>query len=154
MRPLRPFCFLLAALLPVAVLQACHIEDHTPAGSRRDETAIRDAVSGYLKDLNQRNWASARQRFTAGAEVDYAHRTVSLDQFLADMRKLADSLPARRQLLRLDLRQAGDLAAGWAAYRLGTGDVVAMNHFVLRRTPDGWRITHLSVARLPAGLEL
>ncbi len=154
MRPQRLLPLLLAALLPAALVQACHIEDHTPAGSRRDESAIREVVSGYLKDLNERDWGSARQRFTTGAEVDYAHSTVTLDQFLADMRKTADSLPARRQLLRLDLRQAGDLAAGWAAYRLGGGDAIAMSHFVLRRTPEGWRITHLSVARLPVGLEL
>ncbi len=58
-----------------------------------------------------------------------------------------------RQLLRLDLRQVGDLAAGWGAYRLGPGPSVAMSHFVLRKTPDGWRIAHLSVARLQPGLE-
>lgn len=149
MRPLRPL-----ALLLVALTSGCHIEDHTPAGSRRDETAIRDVVSGYLQDINARDWGSARQRFTAGAAVDYAHSSVSLDQFLSDLRKLPDSLPARRQLLRLDLRQVGDLAAGWGAYRLGTGDAIAMSHFVLRRTADGWRIAHLSVARVPAGQEL
>jgi ketosteroid isomerase-like protein len=149
MRPLRSLVF-----LAVGLCTACHIEDHTPAGSRRDESAIREVVSGYFEDINARDWASARQRFTAGAAVDYAHRTVSLDQFLLDMRKLTDSLPSRRQLLRLDLRQVGDLAAGWGAYRLGSGDAMAMSHFVLRRTPDGWRIAHLSVARLPVGQEL
>jgi len=149
MRSLRPIVLLL-----LASLAGCHIEDHTPAGSRRDETAIREVVAGYLEDLNARDWVSARQRFTAGAAVDYAHSSVTLDQFLADMRKLADSLPARRQLLRLDLRQVGDLAAAWGAYRLGSGDGLAVSHFVLRRTADGWRIAHLSVARLPAGQEL
>ena len=60
----------------------------------------------------------------------------------------------RRQLLRLDLRQVGDLAAGWGAYRLGSGAAVAMSHFVLRRT----RMAGVSrTCRWPectAGLEL
>ena len=149
MRLLRPI-----AALVLALAAACHIEDHTPAGSRRDESAIREVIAGYLQDLNQHDWSSARARFTPGARVDYAHSTITLDQFLEDMRRLGDSMPPRRQLLRLDLRQAGDLAAAWGAYRLGSGDSVAMSHFVLRRTPEGWRIAHLSVARLPAGLEL
>lgn len=149
MRLLRP-----VAALVLALSAACHIEDHTPAGSRRDETAIREVVAGYLRDLNDRDWSSVRARFTQGARVDYAHSSVTLDQFLADMRQLTDSIPPHRQLLRLDLRQVGDLAAGWGVYRLGIGDAVAMSHFVLRRTPDGWRIAHLSVARVPAGQEL
>jgi hypothetical protein len=149
MRLLRPF-----AALVLALSAACHIEDHTPAGSRRDESAIREVIAGYLQDLNQQDWDSARARFTQGARVDYAHSSVTLDQFLGDMRRMGDSISPRRQLLRLDLRQVGDLAAAWGAYRLGSGDSVAMSHFVLRRTPEGWRIAHLSVARLPAGQEL
>lgn len=143
----------LAAALLVALLSACHIEDHTPAGSRQDESAIRDVISGYITDVNQHNWSAARARFAPMASVDYAHNAVSLDQFFADMHRQSDTTVVRRQLLRLDLRQVGDLAAGWGAYRLGTGDVIAMSHFVLRKTGDGWRIAHLSVARLPAGID-
>jgi hypothetical protein len=143
----------IATALALLLLAACHIEDHTPAGSRLDETAIREVIAGYLGDVNQHDWTAARARFIPTASVDYAHNAVSLDQFLLDMHRQADTSPSRRQLIRLDVRQVGDLAAGWGAYRMGTGDVIAMSHFVLRRTPDGWRIAHLAVARLPAGVE-
>ncbi|MEO8031633.1 MAG: hypothetical protein ABJC74_03030 [Gemmatimonadota bacterium] len=143
----------LAAALAVVLLAACHIEDHTPAGSRQDETAIREVVARYIGDVNQRDWVAARSRFIPTASVEYAHASVSLDRFLLDMRRQSDSLSTRRELLRLDLRQVGDMAAGWGAYRLGPGEAIAMSHFVLRRTPEGWRIAHLAVARLPAGVD-
>ena len=143
----------IAAAFALLLLAACHIEDHTPAGSRQDETAIHEVIAGYLGDVNQRDWTAARGRFIPSASVDYAHTAVSLDQFLIDLHRQADSLPTRRQLLRLDVRQVGDLAAGWGAYRMGSGDQIAMSHFVLRRTAFGWRIAHLTVARLPAGID-
>jgi hypothetical protein len=143
----------IAGLAMLGLLAACRIEDHTPAGSRSDESDIRAVVAGYIRAINVGDWAAARAAFLPGSTVDYAHETVPLDQFLQDLGQAADSNGDGRQLLRLDLRQVGDLAAGWGAYRLGSGTVVAMSHFVLRKTPDGWRISHLSVARLQSGLE-
>jgi hypothetical protein len=143
----------IAGLAMLGSLAACRIEDHTPAGSRSDESAIRAVVAGYIRAINARDWAAARAAFLPGTTVDYAHATVPLDQFLKDLGQVADSDGAGRQLLRLDLRQVGDLAAGWGAYRLGPDAAVAMSHFVLRKTPDGWRISHLSVARLQSGLD-
>ena len=140
-------------LAAVALLAACRIEDHTPAGSRSDENAIRAVVADYIRAINAGDWPAARAAFLPGTTVDYAHATVSLDQFFRDLGQAADSIGSGRQLLRLDLRQVGDLAAGWGAYRLGPRGTVAMSHFVLRRTPEGWRIAHLSVARLQAGLD-
>ena len=143
----------IAGLATLGLLAACRIEDHTPAGSRSDESAIRAVVADYIRAINARDWTAARADFLPGTTVDYSHATVSLDQFFNDLGHVADSDGTGRQLLRLDLRQVGDLAAGWGAYRMGPGASVAMNHFVLRKTPDGWRIAHLSVARLQPGLE-
>jgi ketosteroid isomerase-like protein len=143
----------LLCLAALALLAACRIEDHTPAGSRSDESAIRAVVAGYISAINARDWSGARAAFLPGTTVDYAHATVTLDDFFKDLAESTDSSGRGRQLLRLDLRQVGDLAAGWGAYRLGAGSAVAMNHFVLRKTAVGWRIAHLSVARLQPGLD-
>lgn len=143
----------LLGMVALCLLAACRIEDHTPAGSRSDESAIRAMVAGYISAINSRDWAAARAAFLPGTTVDYAHATVTLDEFLRDLAESTDSSGQGRQLLRLDLRQVGDLAAGWGAYRLGSGPGVAMTHFVLRKTVVGWRIAHLSVARLQPGLD-
>jgi hypothetical protein len=68
-----------------------------------------------------------------------------------------DPSPGELRVVRMDLRQEGDLAAAWVTTRLGgeggpeRGDV--LEHFVLRRGEGSWRIVNVAVAsgRTPAG---
>jgi hypothetical protein len=58
-----------AALL---VLPACHFEDHTPAGSRRDEAQIREVVVEFYRGLAAMDWGHVRNFFAPGATVSFA----------------------------------------------------------------------------------
>jgi hypothetical protein len=65
-----------------------------------------------------------------------------------------DPSPGAMRVIRVDLRQEGDLAAAWVTVRLPSpddGDV--LEHFVLRRSGGSWRVVNVGVAsiRTPAG---
>jgi len=83
----------IAGLATLGLLVACRIEDHTPAGSRSDESAIRAVVADYIRAINGRDWTAARADFLPGTTVDYSHETVSLDQFFKDLSQVADGEP-------------------------------------------------------------
>ena len=68
-----------------------------------------------------------------------------------------DPAPGDLRVVRMDLRQEGDLAAAWVTTRMANttekerGDV--LEHFVLRRGEGTWRIVNVAVAsgRAPTG---
>jgi hypothetical protein len=68
-----------------------------------------------------------------------------------------DPSPGELRVVRMDLRQEGDLATAWVTTRRGSDtrkdrdDV--LEHFVLRRGEGSWRIVNVAVAsgRTPAG---
>ena len=68
-----------------------------------------------------------------------------------------DPSPGELRVVRMDLRQEGDLATAWVTTRRGgenrkeRDDV--LEHFVLRRGEGSWRIVNVAVAsgRTPAG---
>lgn len=65
-----------------------------------------------------------------------------------------DPSPGEMRVVRVDLRQEGDLAAAWVTARLpGPGDGEVLEHFVLRRSGQEWRVVNVGVAsvRTPAG---
>lgn len=65
-----------------------------------------------------------------------------------------DPSPGEMRIVRVDLRQEGDLAAAWVTARLaGPDDGEVVEHFVLRRSGDEWRVVNVGVAsvRIPAG---
>lgn len=60
-----------------------------------------------------------------------------------------DPSPGAMRVVRMDLRQEGDLATAWVTTRVegepaGAGDV--LEHFVLRRGEGTWRIVNVAVA--------
>ena len=64
-----------------------------------------------------------------------------------------DPSPGEMRVVRVDLRQEGDLAAAWVTARLpGPGDGEVLEHFVLRRSGEEWRVVNVGVAsiRTPA----
>jgi len=68
-----------------------------------------------------------------------------------------DPSPGELRVVRMDLRQEGDLATAWVTTRLGAEDRKerddVLEHFVLRRGEGSWRIVNVAVAsgRTPAG---
>ena len=65
-----------------------------------------------------------------------------------------DPSPGAMRVIRVDLRQEGDLAAAWVTVRLPSpDDGEVLEHFVLRRSGGSWRVVNVGVAsiRTPAG---
>jgi hypothetical protein len=64
-----------------------------------------------------------------------------------------DPSPGEMRVVRVDLRQEGDLAAAWVTARLpGPEDGEVLEHFVLRRSGEAWRVVNVGVASIrPAG---
>jgi hypothetical protein len=60
-----------------------------------------------------------------------------------------DPNPRDMRVVRLDVRQEGDLAAAWVAARLpgARPDQDVIEHFVLRRDEGTWRVVNVAVAR-------
>ncbi|HEX6614873.1 MAG TPA: nuclear transport factor 2 family protein [Gemmatimonadales bacterium] len=157
MTRLRRAAFCLGILLAVG----CHIEDHTPSGSRRDEEAVQSLVSRYARTLSERDWSGARALFWPDATYSSplvlvtanGHQAVPVDLALGVLARRTDGLEPGRfdvRVLRSDFRQDGDLAAVWLVTRrtfprsggVRGGDWI--EHLVLRRIDGEWRI--LSVA--------
>lgn len=74
------------------------------------------------------------------------HRTATIDPS-------GDPSPGEMRVVRVDLRQEGDLAAAWVTARLsGPADTEVLEHFVLRRSGTDWRVVNVGVASVrPAG---
>lgn len=60
-----------------------------------------------------------------------------------------DPDPRDMRVVRLDIRQEGDLAAAWVTARLPgrKPDQDIIEHFVLRRDGATWRVVNVAVAR-------
>lgn len=60
-----------------------------------------------------------------------------------------DPDPGAMRVVRMDLRQEGDLAAAWVTARLPgkATEPDVLEHFVFRREGDTWRVVNVSVAR-------
>jgi hypothetical protein len=149
------------ALLACVLALACHIEDRTPTGTRRDEDAVQALVAAYARDLSERDWGATRQLFWRDGSYSgpLIPRSVGaalpIDSALALISRMVDggdpgSFDVR--VLRSDFRQDGDLAGVWVTLRRrltlpgGTApsDREFVEHLVLRRIGSHWRI--LSVA--------
>lgn len=150
------------------LLAACHLEDHTPAGTRRDEAQILSVINEYYRAFSARDWATCRKFFAPSAVISYigvrsadssSHSVLipADSMFLAWARLMQEGQfpPPRAQILRTDLRQSDDHAAAWVTVRQsvarGAGGTVVwqddIEHWVLQRTSDGWRIVLLFLPR-------
>ena len=144
---------------------SCRIEDHTPTGSRRDEEAVQAIVTRYARTLSDRDWSAARALFWPDATYSGpmlpmdsdTHQAVPIDLALGLLARRLEGLDARRfdiRVLRADYRQEGDLAGVWLVTRRvlpvagSVTDREWIEHMVLRRLGDQWRI--LSLAATPS----
>jgi hypothetical protein len=154
------------ALGGLLLLSACHFEDHTPAGSRRDEAQIREVVLEFYRGLAALDWGHVRNFFAPDGRVSFL--AVANGDSLPRLQLLpADSVlltwarsggdrtaQGEARVIRADLRQADGVAAVWVTVRLRlpfrrqpgeSGDTEGVEHLVLHRTGEGWRIALLSL---------
>lgn len=156
---------LLAVLLAAA---ACRIEDRTPAGTRRDEDAVQALVAAYARTLSDRDWIGTRRLFWRDGSYSgpliprSVGQTLPIDSALAVIARAVDGGdPASFDVraLRTDFRQDGDLAAVWVTLRrrmtlpggVGPSDRDYVEHLVLRRIGNQWRILSVAGSALPRG---
>jgi hypothetical protein len=158
----------LALLAVLLAASACRIEDRTPAGTRRDEDAVQSLVAGYARTLSDRDWAGTRRLFWRDGSYSgpliprSVGQTLPIDSALAVIARAVDggdpaSFDVR--VLRTDFRQDGDLAAVWVFLRrrmalpggVGLSDRDYVEHLVLRRIGNQWRILSVAGSALPRG---
>ena len=151
----------------VGAATGCRIEDHTPAGTRRDEVAVQDVLARYTRGLDRRDWDQVRSLFWrngtySGPTHPSFRRQSRVDRFgpghFAFTLDGHEPSTFRRALLRTDLRQEGDLAAAWVTLRrrtplAGAGVVERdwVEHIVLRRIGSSWRILSVAGSSVPRG---
>ena len=152
-------------LVPAA---ACHIEDRTPTGSRRDEDAVIALIAQYGRSLSEQDWGTVRGLFWRGGSYSgplvprSVGQAVPIDSALAQMARRVDGSGPESfdvRILRTDFRQNGDVAAAWVTTRRRTpiagGGMPAerdwVEHLVLRRIGGNWRILTVAGATSPRG---
>lgn len=159
---------LLAALcLGAMAVAACRIEDHTPAGTRRDEDAVQEIVARYARTMSARDWGRVRALFWRNGTYSgpliprSAGNALPVDSALHVIARAVEGPEASDfdvRTLRTDLRQEGDLAAVWVTLRrstplAGPGAVERdwVEHLVLRRIGANWRILSVAGSSVPRG---
>ena len=158
---------LLLAAACVGAAAGCRIEDHTPAGTRRDEVAVQDVLAQYTRGLDRRDWDQVRSLFWRNGTYSgpliprSTGNPFPIDSALGIFgRTLGGHEASAFQVrsLRTDLRQEGDVAAAWVTLRrsaplTGAGVVERdwVEHIVLRRIGSGWRILSVAGSSTPRG---
>jgi hypothetical protein len=145
-----------AALLALA---ACRVEDHTPAGSRRDDDAIQRLLVLYTRGISIRDWPGVRGLFWRDGSYEIVtpegNRILPIDSARAAVLPRWDPVagpPSDVRILRADTRQEGDLAATWLVTRQrisqrgGEVESDRVEHLVLRRVGGDWRIVNVALA--------
>jgi hypothetical protein len=148
----------LLALGGLVFLSACHFEDHTPAGSRRDEAQIREVVIEFYRGLAALDWGHVRTFFVPEGRVSFLAvpegdslprgQLLPADSVLLMWARQAGERAGgtgEARVIRADLRQADGLAQLPFERRPGDGDREGVEHLVLHRTGEGWRIALLSL---------
>jgi hypothetical protein len=144
------------ALAAAILLAGCRIENRAPAGSLRDDQAIRGAVAAFYRGTAAADWPAVRALFWDSASVQRgAHEGGEWMAFeSADDFRLwlgAGRMPALEPV-RVEPRQDGDLAGVWVTTRRAGTErgTASVDHFLLRRMGDGWRITGYVSAEVSA----
>ncbi|HET7600290.1 MAG TPA: nuclear transport factor 2 family protein [Gemmatimonadales bacterium] len=140
-------------------LAACHVEDHTPTGSRLDDDAIQHLLVAYTHGLSTRDWPAIRALFWPGGSYQITseggNRIVPIDSARTAVLPRWDPVagpPSDVRILRADTRQEGDLAAVWLvsrerlAQKDGDREGERVEHVVMRRIGSEWRILTVALA--------
>jgi|SRR5882724_4337632 len=149
-----------AAVACALLVGACHIEDHTPTGSRSDDEAIQHVIAEYTRGLSARDWPCLRLLFWGEATYEMVLPTRNLVLPIDSARPrllppgdVADGRTFDVRILRADTRQEGDVAATWlvSRHRLASPAGVVLEadwteHVVMRRVMGEWRILSIALA--------
>ncbi|HEU4830523.1 MAG TPA: nuclear transport factor 2 family protein [Gemmatimonadales bacterium] len=142
-----------AAMAVVLILAGCRIENRAPAGSLRDDEAIRGVVATYYSASTSADWAAVRGLFWDGALIQRGpaeggvwRAFDSPDAFQGWLETGGWAAPL--EPVRVEPRQDGDLAAVWVSTRRAGTErgMASSDHFLLRRIDGAWRITSLASA--------
>lgn len=142
-----------AAMAVVLVLAGCRIENRAPAGTLRDDEAIRTLVGTYYRASSGGDWPAVRGLFWDGALIQRGPSSggswrafESPDAFQGWLE--AGGWAAPLEPVRIEPRQDGDLAAVWVTTRRAGTErgMASTDHFLLRRIDGMWRITSLASA--------
>jgi hypothetical protein len=107
----------------------CRIEDHTPAGTRRDEVAVQDVLARYTRGLDRRDWDQVRSLFWRNGTYSgpliprSAGNPIPIDSALGIFARTLDRHEASTfqvHSLRTDIKQKKDVAAAWVTFRRTT----------------------------------
>jgi hypothetical protein len=158
----------LALLACLCLASACHVEDRTPTGTRRDEDAVQALVAAYARTMSERDWSATRRLFWRDGSYSgplilrSAGTALPIDSALAVIGRTVDagdpgSFDVR--VLRSDFRQDGDVAGVWVTLRrraalpggMGPSDRDFVEHLVLRRIGGAWRILSVTGSALARG---
>jgi len=140
----------------VLVLAACRIENRAPAGSLRDDEAIRGVVTSYYRVVGAAEWPSVHSLFAVGATIQQGPaegggwRTFDSPEEYSAWLELRARTPL--EPVRVEPRQDGNFATVWVATRRAgaTRGSAGSDHFQLRRIDDAWRIiSFVSVTAVP-----
>lgn len=158
---------LLLAAACLGAAAGCRIEDHTPAGTRRDEVAVQEVLARYTRGMDRRDWDQVRGLFWRNGTYSgpliprSAGHAVPIDTALRVIARSLDGAHASTfqvRSLRTDVRQEGDLAAAWVTLRRRTPLADAepverdwVEHLVLRRIGSSWRILSVAGSSVPRG---
>jgi hypothetical protein len=158
--------FLLAAVCLGSAV-GCRIEDHTPLGSRRDEDEVLAIVAAYARTLSERDWSGVRAlfwregRYSGPMVPRSVGNAVPIDSALQGFSRNFDAAHPGSfdvRVLRTDFRQDGDLASVWLVVRRrvplsesGPAERDWVEHLVLRRIGENWRILSLAGSARPRG---
>ena len=146
------------AFCGLALVAGCRLEDHTPEGSRRDEAQIREVIVEYYRAFARMDGAACRKFFARDGVVSRpsavgdstADVTITpADSFFLNITRISKGLGEVRgevHVLRVDLKQVDGVASVWATVRMDFPPHVVeqVEHLVLHRTSEGWRIILLS----------
>lgn len=149
-----------AAVACALLVGACHIEDHTPTGSRSDDEAIQRVIAEYTRGLSARDWPCLRVLFWSEATYEMVLPTRNLVLPIDSARprllppgEAGDGRTFDVRILRADTRQEGDLAATWlvSRHRIASPAGVVLEadwteHVVMRRVMGEWRILSIALA--------
>jgi hypothetical protein len=140
---------LAALVLLLGLAPGCRIEDHTPAGSRRDEAIVREVVVEFFQARAARDWPGLRELCEPAATLE---GNLTPEQYVAQLGALPGGGPPGERTLRADYRQVGDLASAWLVVRPEGGAPMGY-YLLLHRSGRTWRIRHLASTTMPSGAE-
>jgi hypothetical protein len=158
------FCLALGLAVPAAAqVVSPGLEQANPemtAGPRRE---VQQRVEQFLAKLGSRDVAGVRAMFAAKALIaavrrqrdgSFANTYQSADEFLAQFEKNASQPkfeePLANAVVTIDSDRLAYVRADFRVLRDGKVQSSGVDHFMLLKEPDGWKIAVMAYTSIPA----